>query len=202
MSAYWLLVPLLLPIVGGAVLGIVKPHSRKVMEITVMTVTLLTSLCVAVLLWVRPSEEAFILQLAERLTVKFFLDGSSCVFAGLIALLWPIASMYAIEYMSSEEHQNTFFAYYTITYGVTLGIAFSANLMTMYMFYEMLTLVTIPLMMHGLRYKAVVATRKYVRYSIGGAAFAFIGFIAIAIYGETLDFRLGGVLILELQGVC
>ena len=53
MSAYWLLVPLLLPIVGGAVLGIVKPHSRKVMEITVMTVTLLTSLCVAVLLWVR-----------------------------------------------------------------------------------------------------------------------------------------------------
>ncbi len=194
MSAYWLLVPLLLPIVGGAVLGIVKPHSRKVMEITVMSVTLLTSLCVAVLLWVRPSEEAFILQLAERLTVKFFLDGSSCVFAGLIALLWPIASMYAIEYMSSEEHQNTFFAYYTITYGVTLGIAFSANLMTMYMFYEMLTLVTIPLMMHGLKYKAVVATRKYVRYSIGGAAFAFIGFIAIAIYGETLDFRLGGVL--------
>ena len=194
MSAYWLLVPLLLPIFGGAALGIIKPHSRRVMEITVMTVTLLTSACVALILAFHPSDEVIILQLAEKLSVKFFLDGSSCVFAGLVALLWPIASLYAIEYMETESHQNTFFAYYTMTYGITLGIAFSANLMTMYMFYEMLTLVTIPLMMHGLKYKAVVATRKYVRYSIGGAAFAFIGFIAIVVFGETIDFRLGGVL--------
>ena len=194
MSAYWLLVPLLLPIFGGAALGIIKPHSRRVMESTVMTVTLLTSACVALILAFHPSDEAIILQLAEKLSVKFFLDGSSCVFAGLVALLWPIASLYAIEYMETESHQNTFFAYYTMTYGITLGIAFSANLMTMYMIYEMLTLVTIPLMMHGLKYKAVVATRKYVRYSIGGAAFAFIGFIAIVVFGETIDFRLGGVL--------
>ena len=194
MSAYWLLLPLFLPIIGGAALGIIKPHSRRVMEITVMTVTLLTSACVALILAVRPDGEAMILQLAESLSVKFFLDGSSCVFAGLVALLWPIASLYAIEYMETEDHRNTFFAYYTMTYGITLGIAFSANLMTMYMFYEMLTLVTIPLMMHGLKFKAVVATRKYVRYSLGGAAFAFIGFIAIVVFGETIDFRLGGVL--------
>lgn len=194
MSAYWLLLPLFLPIIGGAALGIIKPHSRRVMEIMVMTVTLLTSACVALILAVRPDGEAMILQLAESLSVKFFLDGSSCVFAGLVALLWPIASLYAIEYMETEDHRNTFFAYYTMTYGITLGIAFSANLMTMYMFYEMLTLVTIPLMMHGLKFKAVVATRKYVRYSLGGAAFAFIGFIAIVVFGETIDFRLGGVL--------
>ncbi|MBP5463149.1 MAG: proton-conducting membrane transporter, partial [Lachnospiraceae bacterium] len=133
MSAYWLLVPLLLPIFGGAALGIIKPHSRRVMEITLMTVTLLTSACVALILAFHPSDEAIILQLAEKLSVKFFLDGSSCVFAGLVALLWPIASLYAIEYMETESHQNTFFAYYTMTYGITLGIAFSANLMTMYM---------------------------------------------------------------------
>ncbi|MBR6020720.1 MAG: proton-conducting membrane transporter [Lachnospiraceae bacterium] len=194
MSAYWLLVPLFLPILGGAVIGIIKPHSRRAMEISVMTVTLLTSACVAFLLYERPAEEAMILRLAETLSVKFFLDGSSCVFAGLVALLWPIASLYAFEYMEKDDHRNTFFSFYTMTYGITLGIAFAANLMTMYMFYEMLTLVTIPLMMHGLKYKAVVATRKYVRYSIGGAAFAFIGFIAIAMYGDSLDFRLGGVL--------
>ncbi|MBP5410739.1 MAG: proton-conducting membrane transporter [Lachnospiraceae bacterium] len=194
MSAFWILLTLFLPIIGGAALGIIKPHSRRVMEITVMTVTLLTSACVALILAVRPDGEAMILQLAESLSVKFFLDGSSCVFAGLVALLWPIASLYAIEYMETEDNRNTFFAYYTLTYGITLGIAFSANLMTMYMFYEMLTLVTIPLMMHGLKFKAVVATRKYVRYSLGGAAFAFIGFIAIVVFGETIDFRLGGVL--------
>ena len=94
MSTYWLLLPLFLPIIGGAALGIIKPHSRRVMEITVMSVTLLTSACVALILAVRPEGEAMILQLAESLSVKFFLDGSSCVFAGLVALLWPIASLY------------------------------------------------------------------------------------------------------------
>ena len=71
MSAYWLLVPLLLPIFGGAALGIIKPHSRMVMEITVMTVTLLTSACVALILAFHPSDEAIILQLAEKLSAYY-----------------------------------------------------------------------------------------------------------------------------------
>jgi len=66
--------------------------------------------------------------------------------------------------------------------------------MTMYMFYEMLTLITIPLVMFSLDHKSVVAARKYMKYSIGGAAFAFIGFISIFTFGDTLDFVQGGVL--------
>ena len=76
----------------------------------------------------------------------------AAVSAALVAVLWPLASLYAFEYMETEGDSNAFFAWYTMTYGVTVGIAFAANLMTMYMFYEMLTLVTIPLMMHGRSY--------------------------------------------------
>ncbi|GFI12339.1 NAD(P)H-quinone oxidoreductase chain 4 1 [Lachnospiraceae bacterium] len=87
-----------------------------------------------------------------------------------------------------------------MTYGVTLGIALSANLLTMYFFYELLTLVTVPLVMHTLTREAILASRKYLYYSLGGAAFAFIGLIFIIIYGSSTDFVLGGVLDLEKIG--
>ena len=96
--------------------------------------------------------------------------------------------------MTKEEHEKIFFLFYTMTYGITLGIALSANLLTMYFFYELLTLVTVPLVMHTLTREAILASRKYLYYSLGGAAFAFIGLIMIIIYGTTTDFILGGVL--------
>lgn len=118
----------------------------------------------------------------------------SMVFAGLVSALWPFATLYAFEYMTKEEHEKIFFLFYTMTYGITLGIALSANLLTMYFFYELLTLVTVPLVMHTLTREAILASRKYLYYSLGGAAFAFIGLIMIIIYGTTTDFILGGVL--------
>ena len=87
-----------------------------------------------------------------------------------------------------------------MTYGVTLGIAFAANLLTMYFFYELLTLVTVPLVMHTLTREAILASRKYLYYSLGGAAFAFIGLIMIIVYGNSTDFILGGVLNLAKVG--
>ena len=84
--------------------------------------------------------------------------------------------------------------FYTMTYGVTLGIALAEDLITLYFFYEMLTLVTVPLVIHTLKREAIVAARKYLYYSLGGAAFAFIGMIFIIMYGTTNRFVYGGVL--------
>ena len=192
MSAYFMLAPILLPMLFGAVIGLQPMKNDRRRDVFVFLVTLVTSLFIAALLIWSPKEESISLQLAGVLEIKFRLDGCGMVFAGLIAFLWPLAVLYAFEYM--EERQNTFFAFYVMTYGVTTGIAFAGNLMTMYMFYELLTIVTIPLVMHELDHKSVVAARKYMKYSFGGAAFGFLGFIAILKLGDTLDFCFGGVL--------
>lgn len=84
--------------------------------------------------------------------------------------------------------------FYTITYGVVLGIAFAEDLMTMYFFYELLTLVTLPLIMYSLSREAILASRKYLYYSLGGAAFGFIGLIFVIVYAASPDFVLGGSL--------
>ncbi len=86
-------------------------------------------------------------KLYRDLTVLFSLDRLGSVFAGLIAFLWPLAALYSFEYMRNEERQTAFFAYYLMTYGVTAGIAFAGNLVTLYLFYELLTLVTFPLVL-------------------------------------------------------
>lgn len=139
--------------------------------------------------------DAVLFYLAGRdLKVFFRLDGAGCVFAGLVSFLWPFATLYASEYMEGEERQKSFFAFYTMAYGVTLGIAFSGNLVTLYLFYELLTLVTFPLVLHYRTRESRNASRKYLYYSIGGAAFAFMGLVFILIYGNTADFILGGVL--------
>lgn len=194
MSAYWLLVPIFLPVVWGTLLGIFPIANRRRREVYVFTGTLLTSVVIWLLLFYGETNPITILNLAGTLAVKFRVDGCAKVFAGLISVLWPLASLYGFEYMEHEGHENAFFCLYTATYGVTAGICFAGNLMTMYLFYEMLTLITIPLVMFSLDHKSVVAARKYMKYSIGGAAFAFIGFISIYTFGDTLDFVYGGVI--------
>ena len=127
------------------------------------------------------------------------LDSMGSVFAGLVAFLWPLATLYAFEYMKHEERKNTFFAFYTMTYGITMGIALAGNLVTLYLFYEMLTLVTLPLVLFPLTTEAVRAGRSYLYYSIGGAAFAFIGLVFVLGFSSvgTTEFMAGGMLDLE-----
>ena len=167
---------------------------RWYMEVFLESAVIINSILVWYLL-LHHSDSTFLLaHFTGDLSICFKVAGMGIVFAGLVSALWPFATLYAFEYMTKEEHEKIFFLFYTMTYGITLGIALSANLLTMYFFYELLTLVTVPLVMHTLTREAILASRKYLYYSLGGAAFAFIGLIMIIVYGTTTDFILGGVL--------
>ncbi|MBR5406086.1 MAG: proton-conducting membrane transporter [Lachnospiraceae bacterium] len=194
MNRWMMLIPILFPILAGAVLPLFRFSTRKGRNIYTEAVTILNSVFVWMLLINSPDGTFRALNLAGDLEITFGVDGLGAVFAGLISVLWPLATLYAFEYMEHEGKEDTFFAFYTMTFGITVGIAFAANLMTLYMFYEILTLVTLPLVMAGMSREAVMAGRKYILYSMGGAAFAFIGFIFIFTYGTTIDFTPGGVL--------
>lgn len=185
---------ILIPIIAGALVPMLSFKKRCHMEVFLESAVILNSILVWYLL-LHHSDSTFLLaHFTGDLSICFKVDGMGMVFAGLVSALWPFATLYAFEYMTKEEHEKIFFLFYTMTYGITLGIALSANLLTMYFFYELLTLVTVPLVMHTLTREAILASRKYLYYSLGGAAFAFIGLIMIIIYGTTTDFILGGVL--------
>lgn len=194
MSKVILLAVILLPILGGAVAALLPFKRREHRNIFLEILVVITSLLVWWLLFHRPEETFRVVYFTGDLSIDLKLDGLGMVFAGLVSALWPLATLYSFEYIKHEKHERVFFLFYTMTYGVTLGISLAGNLMTMYFFYELLTLVTVPLVMHTLSREAILASRKYLYYSLGGAAFAFIGLIFVIIYGTSIDFVYGGVL--------
>lgn len=194
MNAYMMVVAVLLPMFGGILIPLLPFRKRNVMAFYIEIIVLITS-ALTFLLMLHPAKEAFVLfRFTGQLSISLKLDAAGSVFAAILAFLWPFATLYSFEYMKHEEHEKVFFMFYTITYGVTLGIAMAEDIVTMYFFYEMLTMVTLPLVLHTLSREAVLASRTYLYYSLGGAAFAFIGMIFILIYGSTSNFTPGGVL--------
>ena len=187
---------LLVPLLGGALLPLFRFRTVKSRGIYVEAVVIATSLMVLCLLLNRTDRLYTLMSLGvgTQLNLVFRLDGMSCVFAGLVAFLWPLASLYGFEYMKHEERPDAFFAFYTMTYGITLAIAMAANLFTLYVFYECLTLITLPLVTHKQDAASIRAGRKYLYFSISGAAMAFVALVFSLMYGTGADFTLGGIL--------
>ncbi len=194
MNNQFLAVPVLFPVVFGALLPALPFKSQKAKNIYTEIIVLLNTAMIRLFFARNVSGEFTLFQMTDALSVSFHIDTMSKVFGGLISVLWPLATLYAFEYMEHEERQTQFFTYYTMTYGITTGIAFSSNLMSLYMFYELLTLVTLPLVMHKMDKASIKAARTYMVYAISGAAFAFIALVIILTYGNGLDFVYGGVI--------
>ena len=190
-----LLLPILLPLIGGAILPLLPFGTRRARSIYVEAVAGATSLLLLFLVAFGGETLSRPWRMTESLALVFGMDGLSRVFCCLIAVLWPLATLYGFSYMEHEGGERRFFAWYLMSYGVTCGIATARNLFTLYVLYELLTLVTLPLVLHGMSAERVHAGRKYLYYSIGGAALAFIGLIFVFEgSGGTTDFRFGGVL--------
>ena len=191
-----MLIASLLPLAGGMLLPVLRLKNRRLRLIYTEAITLLTSALV-VRLMINGSHSLTLLHYSRVFQLSFALDGLGKVFLGLMAFLWPLAVLYASEYMEHEERPDSFFAFYTMAYGVMILFCCARNLFTMYVLFECITLVTLPLVWHKKDPASIRAARAYIRYSIGGAAFAFAAMILLMRYGHG-DFRLGGVTLTDM----
>ena len=186
---------LLTPLAGGLLTALIRFRGRTARRVWVGAVTLTASVLAAVLCVSPPEGTLRLLHFTSRFSLGLRVDGLSRVFVGLLAFLWPLAVLYAFEYMTHEERENAFFAWYTVSYAAVLGVAMAADLFTLYVFYETLTLSTLPLVTHKRDAASIHAGRKYLVYSLGGAALGFAGMILLTSRGAGMDFRPGGGLI-------
>ncbi len=193
MREVMMLIVVLLPFFTGILVPLLPFRSRRSMWIYLETAVCVNSVLVLWLLYHMPEDRLTIFRFTGNLSVTLRLDGPGTVFAAIVALLWPLAMLYALEYMKQEDNEKSFYTFYVITYGIVLGVALAENILTMYFFFEMLSLVTLPLVMHERTREAVRASRMYLFYMLGGAAFAFIGMTFVLAYGSTSSFVAGGV---------
>jgi formate hydrogenlyase subunit 3/multisubunit Na+/H+ antiporter MnhD subunit len=123
-------------------------------------------------------------------------DALGLIFATTSSCLWILVSIYSIGYMRSlNEHAQTryYFSFALALLGA-IGIAFSANLVTMFIFYEILTISTYPLVAHEESPEAIAAGHKYLAYLLTGGVFFLIAILMTYYLVGTTDFSYQGIL--------
>ena len=121
--------------------------------------------------------------------LAFRADALGMFFAAVSSTLWVITTIYAIGYMTGDEHRARFFGFFALCVSTTVGLAFAENLLTFFLFYEMLTICTYPLVIHDETPDALKAGRKYLTYTLIGGAFILVG--SVIIYDATGTLSLG-----------
>ena len=195
-----ILAAICLPLAGALAIGLagrVHPNLRE-------TVTMVTAVALAWLVWSllpilmaggRPA--VTISEVMPGLSIAFSVEPLGMLFAALASGLWIVNSIYSIGYMrgNKEKNQTRFFVCFALALSATMGVAFAGNLFTLFLFYELLTLSTYPLVSH----KGDAATVRSARVYLGVLLTTSIGlFLPAIIWTYTVagtgDFVLGGIL--------
>ncbi len=190
---------LLLPVVAAVLVLLLgkNPNARETATLVVgaITFTQVFRLYGLVTGGERPRWDVF--EVLPDVWIAFEVEPLGMVFALVASFLWPITSLYAIGYMRGhhEENQTRFFFFFAIAIAGALGVAFSANLFTLFVFYEFLTFCTVPLVTHHQSEEAKKSGRIYLGIllttSIGLQLVAIIWTWVLA---GRLDFVDGGIL--------
>lgn len=191
------LIAVILPAIGiaGIVLSRRYQNIREGATIitAVSTVAIIASLLPAVL-----AGNVYITNLGSFVPgVAFTLraDALGTLFALLASFLWVITSFYSIGYMRGlgEHAQTRYFASFAGSVSAAIGVAFASNLIILYIFYELLTVATYPLVTHDESDAARAAGRKYLAYTFGGGVAVLAGIVLVFWSTGTVAFTSGGI---------
>ncbi len=194
-----IILALLVPLLGAGLISFLgrRPNLRE--SVSLLTAVSLFSLVLGLVPRVNAGESLTyaLLEVMPGLRLAFNVEPLGLLFALLASGLWIITSIYSIGYMRghNEEHQTRFYVYFALTIAAAIGVAFAGNGFTLFIFYEMMTLVTYPLVTHHGTEEAVRAGRVYLGYLFGTS----VGFFLLArtwtwLLAGTLDFKPGGIL--------
>ena len=134
-------------------------------------------------------------KLTDTLDLVVRMDSLTRLFAGMTVAAWTLGGIFSFEYMKHEEHEDRYFGFYLIVMGVLIALDHAGNLITLYLFFEMMTLTSLPMVLHSLSHEAVMAGLKYLFYSVSGAFMALFGIFYLYAHGAGGTFRAGGYLL-------
>ncbi|MCC8127804.1 MAG: proton-conducting membrane transporter [Clostridiales bacterium] len=197
-----ILLPIFLPVAVGAlfllpvgqqVLGDAGKASLRALHAAVGITLLITAAAALRAAWTGPDSLTWF-ELMQGIPVYFHIDDVGRLFVTVISLVWVLVGFYSFVYMEHEGKERRFFGFYLIVYGVLVALSFSGNLITLYLFYELMTLTSMPLVLHNGSREAIMAALKYLFYSMCGAYLGLFGIFFLYRCCDTLTFLPGGVL--------
>jgi len=183
----------------GAILIIASyknPNLREMWSLSAGTLKFLIVLSMAPAVLAGGVIEFTLVTLLPGISISFRADALGLLFATTASFLWILATIYSIGYMRglNEHAQTRFYACFAIALSSTIGVAFASNLFTLFLFYEILSLSTYPLVMHKQTAEAWKGGKMYLIYLVGASkSFFLAAMILTYMLTGTLDFSRGGM---------
>ena len=137
---------------------------------------------------------------AGGIEIAFHIDSIAVFFSTIFAFVWLLVAYFSLEYMKHEGEENRFFAFFIASLGGLTGVAYADNLVTLYLFFEAMSLLSYVLVVHSRTNESLLAGRKYIYYSLFGASLGLIGIFYFYSTGWDTEFTPGGVVPMELGG--
>jgi len=189
------MIAVLVPATGALFIAFTGERRANLREFWSVAAGVVLAGLVANMILVGGTEKYTLATVLPGIELAFQADAFGLLFALGAALLWIVTSCYSIGYMRSlrEHAQTRYFVCFALALSATVGVAFSANLFTLFLFYEALTLVTYPLVGHKETVEAKAGARKYVIYLLGAAKLFLMAAIILTYnVAGTLEFRTDG----------
>ena len=194
---FLLVLPLLIPVIGGLCVAFVKALDDMRLRRIAVTATLALTLAAVAAILPRPDNSLTLFRVTPSIPVLLKIDAVGRLYAAFISVVFTAVGIYSFEYMHHEKNEKRFYAFYLFTLAALMGLSLCGSIVTLYMFYEAMTLLSLPLVTHTQTKEAVAAGIKYLIYSVIGASLALAGIFFLNRYADTLTFTAGGVLNME-----
>ena len=192
-----LLLPLLIPVIGALCVAFVPVLDGMRARRAAVSATLVLNVAAVALVLLGGDRSLVLFHLTPTIPVLLKLDNVGRLFAGFISMVFLCVGIYSFEYMHHEKNEKRFYTFYLLTLAALMGLSLCGSIVTLYMFYEAMTLLSLPLVTHTMTKEAVAAGIKYLIYSVIGASLALAGIFFLNNYATTLTFTAGGVLDME-----
>ncbi len=165
-----------------------KPWPARTLFLSALS---LSALC-TVFCSLKVTGSVVLFHLFSKLPIALSLDSLGRFFVLTVTLIWVVVGFYSITYLTREGEEKRFFGFFLLLYGVLYCLGCSQNLVTMYLFYELMSLTSFPLVLHNGSREAIMASLKYLFYSMCGAYMGLFGIFVLYHTLPDLSFVAGG----------
>ena len=205
---YIILLPIFLPkVIGfGLLVSSFKEHLSKNNDYEdksskelkplhgLMLLTIIVSAVSAIYVGSQEGLSYTLFYLMKDIPIYFSVDKISFLFVTFVSIVFVLVGIYSCVYMKHEKEEKRFFGFFLMVYGVLVALDFAGNLITLYLFYELMTLTSMPFVLHNGSHESIMASLKYLLYSMAGAYLGLFGIFVLSKFTTSLTFSVGGTL--------
>ena len=193
----WAAMPLwlvLVPVTASVVIFALGEAHQRARTAVNLAAAVLKLLVVAIMLAgvARGADFGFRLAVMPGVDLVLRADALTMILSTLSATLWLITTVYAVGYLRDSPNRCRFFGFFSLCVAATMGVAVAGNLFTFFVFYELLTIATWPLVVHRGTGAALAAGRTYLAYTLGGGTVLLLGVVGVQVVAGSGEFTAGG----------